>query len=86
MSGQVIRIERISPRKGVVEEPNITTNGYQLADPAHGRNKHHAEFAVYARTLGEVAVLIGKGFSLWMRANGKRPSLIAPKSLCIVRA
>ena len=86
MSGRVIRIERISSRSGVVEEPAVTTRGYQLADPAHGKHKHHAEHATYVRSLDEAAALIERGFSLRMGAKGKAPSLIAPKGLRIVRA
>ena len=86
MSGRVIRIERISSRSGGVEEPAVTTRGYQLADPAHGEHKHHAEHATYVKTLDEAAALIERGFSLRMGAKGKAPSLIAPKSLRIVRA
>ncbi len=85
MSRRVIGIERVSSRTGVVEEPAITSKGYQLADPAHGSQKHHAEHAVHVRTLDEAAELIGKGFSLWMGARGKRASLIEPRSLRIVR-
>ncbi|MBY6163776.1 hypothetical protein KUV73_23040 [Mameliella alba] len=85
MRGRVIKIERTSSRAGVIEEPAITSKGYPLADPAHGKDKHHAEFAVYANTLDDAANLIAKGFSLWMGAKGKRASLIAPKSLRIVR-
>lgn len=86
MSGRVIRIERISSRGGVVEEPAVTTRGYQLADPAHGRHRHHAEHATYVKTLDAAAAMIERGFSLRMGAKGKAPSLIAPKSLRIVRA
>jgi hypothetical protein len=85
MSGRVIRIERISSRSGVVEEPAVTTRGHQLADPAHGKHKHHAEHATYVKTLDEAAALIERGFSLRMGAKGKAPSLIAPNSLRIVR-
>lgn len=85
MGRRVISIQRISSRTGVVEEPTISTKGYQLADPAHGSRKHHAEHAVHVRTLEEAAELIDKGFSLWMCAKGKRASLIAPRSLRIVR-
>ncbi len=86
MAERVIRIERVSPRAGTVEEPQFTANGYKLGDPAHGKQKHHAEHAVYVKTLDDAAELIGKGFSLWMGANGKRASLISPESLRIVRA
>jgi|GEM_PF-914103 len=85
MRGRVVRIERVSSRGGVVEEPVVTAKGYQLADPARGKHKHHAEHAIYVQTLDEAAVLIGKGFSLRMGVKGKPPSLIAPKSLRIVR-
>ena len=37
MSGLSAKIERISFRFGVVEETAVTTMGYQLADPAHGK-------------------------------------------------
>lgn len=84
MDERVIRIERLSPRKGVVEEPVWTSKGYQLADSAHGAQKHHAKHAVHVRSLDEAAQLIDKGFSLWMVAKGKRPSLISPHSLRIV--
>lgn len=86
MSGAVLKIERVSPRKGVVEEPEVTGRGYRLGDPRYGKMKHHAEHSVYVRTLDEAAVLIGRGFSLWMTAKGKRASLIAPQSLRILRA
>lgn len=85
MRGCVLGIERASSRSGVVEEPNVTTKGYQLADPAHGKEKNRIEHAIYVRTLDEAASLIGRRYSLWMTARGKLPSLIAPKSLRIVR-
>lgn len=84
MSGRVIRIERVSPREGVVEEPDVTSKGYRLGDPAHGNAKHHAKHTVYVKTLDRAAELIEKGFSLWMGAKGKRASLISPQSLRIV--
>lgn len=85
MSGRVIRIERISAREELVEEPDFTLKGYRLGDPAHGKAKHHAEHTAYVKTLDEAAELIEKGFSLWMGAKGKRASLISPNSLRIVR-
>ena len=86
MSGRVIRIERVSSRSGVVEEPVVTAKGYQLADAVHGKHKHHAQHATYVRSLDEAAALIERGFSLRMGAKARAPSLIAPKSLRIVRA
>lgn len=84
MSKRVVGIERVAPRKGVTEEPELTRRGYKLGDPGFGRARHHAEHAVYVKTLDEAAVLVGKSFSLWMGAKGKRPSLIAPSSLRIL--
>jgi hypothetical protein len=86
MSERVIRIERTSPRMGVMEEPVLNARGYKLGDPDLGKEKHHAENAVHVKTLDEAAALIGQGFSLWMGAKGKRGSLIAPQSLRIQRA
>lgn len=85
MRGRAIKIERVSSRSGVVEEPILTAKGYQLADPAHGKHKHHAEHGAYVQTLDEAAALVERGFSLRMGAKGRPPSLIAPKSLRIVR-
>lgn len=86
MSGRVIRIGRISSKSRVVEEPAVTTRGYQLADPAHSKHKHHAECAAHVKTLNGAAAMIERGFSLRIGAKGKAPSLIAPKNLRIVRA
>lgn len=82
---RVLRIERTAPRRGAFEEPQLTTKGYKLGDPAHGMHKHHIENAVYVQTLEEAAALISKGFSLWMISQGKRASLISPQSLRVVR-
>ena len=82
---KVIRIERTDPRRGGPEEPYYSTRGYKLGDPAKGAEKHVAANAVYVRTLDEAAALIDRGYSLWMTRRGKRPSLISPGSLRIVR-
>ena len=86
MPGKVIRIERMNPRPGGVEEPHWTTRGYQLADPKFGDSKHIATNALYVRSLDEVADHLGRGYSLWMTRKGKRPSLISPGSLRVIRA
>ena len=83
--GRVIRIERLSSRPGTDEAPVYGPRGYQLADPRHGSTKHHAAHAMFVATLDEAAELVEKGYSLWMTAAGKRPSLISPRSLRIVR-
>lgn len=85
MEKKVVRIERIAPRDGVVEEPAVTAKGYVLGDPRFGKEKHHAKNAVFVRMLDEVAVLVEQGFSLRMKAPGKRESLVSPGMLRIVR-
>ncbi|PSJ57607.1 hypothetical protein C7I85_21835 [Mesorhizobium soli] len=86
MTGKVIRIERIAPRDGAIEEPELTAKGYCLGDPKFGAQKHHAKNAVYVKTLDEAAELVLQGFSLRMVGKGKRASLVAPRSLSLVRA
>ncbi len=86
MTGKVIRIERTDPRAGGPEEPYYTTRGYKLGDPAKGDRKHAASNAVFVRTLDEAAALVDRGYSLWMTRPGKRPSLISPGSLQIIRS
>jgi hypothetical protein len=49
----------------------LTSKGYQLADPAHGKHRHHAEHPTYVWTLDEAAALVERGFSLRMGAKGK---------------
>lgn len=85
MEKKVVRIERIAPRDGVAEEPALTAKGYVMGDPRFGKEKHHAKNAVFVRTLDEVAVLVGQGFSLRMKARGKRESLVSPGMLRIIR-
>ena len=85
MEEKVVRIERIAPRDGAVEEPALTTKGYVLGDPRFGKEKHHANNAIFVRTLDVVAVLVGQGYSLRMKAPGKRESLVSPGMLQIVR-
>lgn len=85
MQGNVTAIERVAPRDGVPEEPVKTAKGYKLGDPRFGSRKHHAENAVFAATLDEAARMIGEGFSLWMGQDGKRPSLISPDKLRVLR-
>jgi hypothetical protein len=84
---KVLKIERVSSRPGGIETPAWTSRGYELASPKTGGKKHHAANATYVRTLDEAADLIENlGYSLRMHRPGKRPSLISPKSLRIVRA
>ena len=81
-----VSILRRKPRDGIIEHPVYTPRGYQLADPKHGNVKHHAEYAVFARSLGDAADLIEtKDYSIWMVQPGKRASLISRQSLIITR-
>jgi type IV secretory pathway TrbF-like protein len=86
VSSDVVRIERLFPRTGAAEEPELTARGYRLGDPKYGSRKHHAENAVFVATLDAVAAKMADGFSVWMAARGKRASLISPGSLRVVRA
>ncbi len=86
MAGRETRIERLESRLGGAEQPILTTRGYQLADPANGSSKHHAEHAVFVPTLDEAADLIERGSLIWMGGTGRRSSLISPGSLRIIRA
>jgi hypothetical protein len=85
MNGKVIRIERVKPRDGIVEEPEFGARGYCLGDPKFGSVKHHVKNAVFVKSLDEAAELVSAGFSLRMTGKGKRPSLVSPNGLRIVR-
>ena len=69
MTINVIKIERVSPRGGIVEEPEWSAKGYCLGDPKFGAKKHHAKNAIFVKTLDEAAELISKGF---FTANGRK--------------
>lgn len=85
--GKVTRIVRKNPRDGEAEEAVKNREGfYVLGDPAHGKKKHHAENAVYVKTLDEAADPIeNRGFSIRMSSKGKPPSLISPAQVRIAR-
>jgi predicted fused transcriptional regulator/phosphomethylpyrimidine kinase len=85
MTGKIIRIERVEPRDGIVEEPEFGARGYCLGDPKFGSEKHHAKNAVFVMSLDEAAELVSAGFSLRMVGKGKRASLVSPKGLRVVR-
>jgi hypothetical protein len=85
MTTKVIKIERVSPRDGIPEEPEWGARGYCLGDPQHGSKKHHTENAVFVKTLDEVAEFVSRGFSLRMTRKGKRGSLVSPSGLRIIR-
>jgi 3-deoxy-D-arabino-heptulosonate 7-phosphate (DAHP) synthase class II len=76
-----ISITRRNPATGKIETPLQEHGWYVLGDPAHGKDKHKAEFAVKVRTLEEVLHHVRRGFSVRMSDGVTRPSLISPKSL-----
>ena len=82
----VIQIKRTAPRDGVAEYPVKERHGYVLGSPKHGNKKHHLANEVYAMTLDEAAALVEAGHSLRMGRPGKRPSMICPASLRIIRS
>ena len=86
---KVLRIERKYPRKdGVREAPFLTADGYKMANPYVGDNRHHSQHAIFVATLDEAAERIRRGYSLWMKdaAGTLRETLISAGSLTIFRA
>lgn len=82
----LLRIERVKPRPGGKEVPTRTTRGYELANRRLGGKSNKVARATFVHSLEEAARLVEKGFSIRMGGPGKRPSLISPGSLRIVRA
>lgn len=80
-----VRIERLNPREGLDEQPVETDRGYELVDRRITERRHHVENSTFVRSLEEAAYLVEQGYAIRMGAPGKRPSLIAPASLRIVR-
>jgi hypothetical protein len=81
-----IRIERINPRKGLDEKPIETERGFELVDRRIPEDRHHVRNSTFVRSIEEAAYLVEQGFAIRMGAPGKRPSLISPDSLRIVRS
>jgi len=80
-----IRIERLHPRDGLDERPIETERGYELVDRRIAERRHHVENSTFVRSIEEAAYLVEQGYAIRMGAPGKRPSLIAPSSLRIIR-
>lgn len=76
-----ISIAQRNPQSGRTETPLREHGYYVLGDPAHGKNKHKAKFAVRVRTVEEVLDHLRRGFSVRMSDGITRPSLISPRSL-----
>ncbi len=80
-----VRIERATPRDGLDEKPVETERGYELVDRRISKNRHHVRNSTFVRSLEEAAYLVEQGFAIRMGTPGKRPSLISPDHLRIVR-
>jgi hypothetical protein len=80
-----LKIVRISPRPGAVESPIESDRGYELVDRRISGPKNRVENSTFVRSLDEAAYLVEQGFAIGMGAAGKRPSLISPQSLRIIR-
>jgi hypothetical protein len=80
-----VRIERIHPRSGLHETPVETDRGFELVDRRITGPKNKVENSTFVRSIEEAAYLVEQGFAIRMGAAGKRPSLISPQSLRIVR-
>ena len=84
---KVVKIERTVPPKGPPEEPfRVPSGDFKMADPSIGKKRHHAEYAIFARSLDDVADHLARGRSLWMKQPGKRETLICAASLRVFRA
>lgn len=80
------RIERIRPRDGLDEQPFKTERGYELVDRRIPERRHHVENSTFVRSLEEAAYLVEQGYAIRMGSPGKRPSLISPAGLRIMRS
>lgn len=80
-----IIIERRRPRDGLAEGPIESDRGFELVDRRISERRHHVENSTFVRSIEEAAYLVEQGYAIRMGALGKRPSLIAPASLRIVR-
>lgn len=76
----------MSPRDAVQEAPFETMRGFELVDRRIPARRHHVVNSTFVQTLEEAAKLVEQGYAMRMAEPGKRPSLIAPKSLRIVRS
>jgi hypothetical protein len=80
-----VKIVRVRPRPGVVEEPIEGDRGFELVDRRISGQKNKVENSTFVRSIDEAAYLVEQGFAIRMGAVGKRPSLISPQSLRIIR-
>jgi hypothetical protein len=80
-----VEIVRIHPRPGAVDVPIESDRGFELVDRRISGQKNKVENSTFVRSIDEAAYLVEQGFAIRMGASGKRPSLISPQSLRIIR-
>ena len=80
-----VRIERIDPRHGEQEMPLETARGYELVDGRATAPKGGHENATFIRSIDDAAYLVEQGYSIKMTGQGKRPALVPPARLRIIR-
>ncbi len=73
------------PRGGEREEPHLTDRGYELVDSRVSGQKNKVENSTFVRSIDEAAYLVEQGYSIRMTGPEKRPSLVSPNSIRIVR-
>ena len=79
------RIVRLKPREGAEEAPLKTSRGFELVDRRIPLKRHHVANSTFVESIEEAANLVEQGYAIRMGAPGKRASLIAPKSLRVLR-
>ena len=80
-----VRIERIDPRHGEQETPLETARGYELVDHRSVGQRSGHENATFIRSIDDAAYLVEQGYSIKMTGQGKRPALVSPAKLRIIR-
>lgn len=78
-------LARINPRDGLDEGLVETERGFELVDERVPGERHHVKNATFVRSIEEAAYLIEQGYWIRMADPEKRPSLISPASLRIIR-
>ena len=79
-----VRIERIDPRHGEPETPLETARGFELVDARSAGQKARIG-ATFIRSIDDAAYLVEQGYAIRMTGQGKRPALVAPAKLRIIR-
>lgn len=80
-----VQIMRIVSRPGTTEVPIESGRGFELVDRRISGQKNKVENSTFVRSLDEAAYLVEQGFAIRMGAPDKRPSLISPQSVRIIR-